>query len=408
MFLGVEVVEKKGLDILAELCILTFSQPKDTNRRIQAMSQGMILFRQLQGRLPWSVVTRSVAAEGGDYKVHRATCRSHILVLLLAMLLRHRSLREIENGLSGRLRYLKLFGVGSVDRSTLSYANRHRPAAVAEAVFATLLRQAQAAAPGHPLRFRNKLYTLDATEIRVCSTLFEWAQASPDKCGVKLHVFLDHDGALPCLVEFATMKHSELALARRRTYAPGSVLCFDRGYFDSAWLEQLTVQGVIFVTRLPEYVHYDVVQERTPCAEGVLADEIIRFNGPKASRRCHGLFRLITYYDPVADRILQFLTNQMTWSALTIGKVYKARWQIELFFKWIKQNLKIKHFYGNDENAVRWQVLIALCLYLLLALLKFQNQVDLSLRDIHRRLAQYLFDLVTLKDVLHGTYQFQT
>ena len=158
------------------------------------MSQGMILFRQLQGMLPWSVVTRSVAAEGGDYKVHRATCRSHMLVLLLAMLLSHRSLREIENGLSGRLRYLKLFGVGSVDRSTL----------------------------------------------------FEWAQASADQCGVKLHVFLDHDGAL-----------------------------------------------------------------------GVLADEIIRFNGPKASRRCHGLFRLITYYDAVADRILQFLTNQMTWSALT-------------------------------------------------------------------------------------------
>jgi putative transposase len=361
------------------------------------MGQGIILFRQVQALLPWPAVDQAVAEQDGDYKVHRATCRSQILVWLLALLLKRPSLRTIESALRKRQAYLAAFGVGSLDHNTLSYANRHRPAAVAEALFTALRAQAEAAAPGHPGRFRGKHYTLDATEIQVSATLFEWARCAPDEAGIKLHVFLDHAGGLPCLVEFATLKDSERTLARRRTYAPGSLLCFDRGYFDSAWFGQLTAQGVRFVTRLPANIRYAVVGERPVAGEGVLADQRIRLCGKIAGPRCGLTLRLITFYDAQGDRILQFLTNQMTWAAATVAAIYKARWEIERFFKWLKQNLHLTHLLGRTENAVRWQVLMALSLYLLLARLKYRHGLDLSLRELHAAIGLYLFEALTLE-----------
>lgn len=373
------------------------------------MGQGITLFEQLQARLPWRVLDEAVAEQGGDYKVHRATCRSHFLVLLTALLLGRHSLRDIERGLQGRQTYLRSFGLGSLDHNTLSHANRHRPAQVAEAMFTALLEQAQAAAPGHRGPWRGKYYTLDATEIRVSSVLFEWARCTPCKSGIKLHLFLDQNGLLPGVVEFATLRDSELKLARRRTYAAGSLLSFDQGYFDTDWFRTLTAHGVIFVTRLPPRPLYEVVSERPPDPSSpVLDDQIIRFTSPVCRKQYRGCLRLITYYDAVGDRILQFLTNQMTWEAVLIAQIYKDRWQIELFFKWLKQNLKLTHLYGRSENAVRWQVLVALCLYLLLALLKFENALSFSLRDLRGRFALYRFDRVTLTELWNQQYQFQT
>lgn len=372
------------------------------------MGQGITLFRQVQAGLPWAEFDRKVLETQGDYKVHRATCRSHFLVLLLAMLLKRQSLRDIEKGLRGRQGYLMQFGVGSLDRSTLSHASRHRPADAVEAMFRALLQRAEAAAPGHPGRYGGKHYTLDATEIRVSAKLVEWACCTPEKSGIKLHLFLDHDGLVPCLVEFATLRDSELRMARRRTYARGDLLCFDRGYFDSAWFQSLTERGVRFVSRLPEYARYTVVKERRAKGDGVLDDQLIRFSGPTTGRRCGLTLRLITYYDAKENRILRFVTNQLTWAAATIARIYKDRWQIELFFKWLKQNLKLTHLYGRSENAIRWQVLTALCLYLWLAIIRFQNQTDLSLRDLYACLSLYLFDPVMLPDLLNGHYQFQT
>ena len=373
------------------------------------MGKGTTLFAQLQALMPWAVMAQAVQAVRGDFKVHRTTCRSYFLVLLLALLRGQHSLRDIERGLSGRQRYLRAFGLGSLDRSTLSHAGQHRPAEVAEAVFSDLLRQVSAVAPRHPGRFRGKHYTLDATEIPVPSTLVRWARCAPDEAGIKLHLFLDHDGLVPCLVEFATVKDSELKLARQRSYPRGTLLCFDRGYFDSAWFKTLTDAGVIFVTRLPQCPRYAVEQAR-PVAEdsAVLFDEIIRFTSPACRRQYPGRLRLITYYDAVGNRTLQFLTNQMRWAATTLCQIYKERWQIELFFKWLKQNLRLTHFLGCTENAVRWQVLVALCLYLLLALLKFRHRLSWSLRELLGRLGQYLFDPVTLHELFAECYQFQT
>jgi hypothetical protein len=363
------------------------------------MVKGNILFGHVQARLPWAALERAVGDVQGDRKVQRATCRSHFLVLLLALLRRQHSLRDIENSLSGRQGVLARYGVGSVDRSSVSYANRHRPVVAVEAMYAELLAQAQCRAGRHRFRFRERVVTLDATEIPVSRRLFEWARCSPQEAGVKLHLFLDHSGRLPCLVEFATWRESELSLARRRAYAKGTVLCFDRGYFDSAWFADLTAHGVVFVTRLPSYVRYRVLHERPPHGDGILADQLVRFSGPTSGRHCTVPLRLITFYDAAGDRVLQFVTNQRSWSALTICHIYKDRWQIELFFKWLKQNLKLTHFYGHSESAVRWQVLVALCLYLLLTILKIEQHQAWSLRDWHRRLDQYLFDPLALSDL---------
>lgn len=373
------------------------------------MGQGITLFQQLQGRLPWRALDDAVVALGGDYKVHRATCRSHFLVLLTSLLLRRCSLRDMERGLSGRQVYLRHFGLGSIDHNTVSHANRHRPAEAVEAVFAALLRSAQGAAPVPPGPWPGRRYTLDATEIRVSSTLFEWARCTPQKSGIKLHVFLDHQGLLPVLIEFATLRESELKLARRREYLAGTLLCFDQGYFDTVWFRQLTAQGVTFVTRLPPRPQYAVVEDRpVDVGSNVLDDQTIRFISPVCRKQYRGELRLITVYDPVGDRVLQFLTNQMTWEAAVIAQIYKDRWQIELFFKWLKQNLKVTHLLGRTENAVRWQILVALCVYLLLALLKFENHLALSLRDLHGCFGLYLFDRVTMHDLWNQQYQFQT
>jgi hypothetical protein len=373
------------------------------------MGKGTTLLGQLQAQLPWVALARAVDHLGGDHKVHLATCRSHFLVMTLAMLLRQPSLRRIEGSLAGRLRYLAHFGIGSVDRSSVSYANRHRPAEAAEAMYHELLRRCQAAAVRHAFPFHHTVWTLDATVIQVSSVLYEWARCAPDESGIKLHLFLDQAGLLPVIVEFGTLRDSERAMAKRRHYRRGTVLCFDRGYFDSAWFRELTEQGVVFVTRLPANIRITVLTNRkVPPGSGVIADQLIRLSGKIAGPRCSRVLRLVTFADPQRQKTLSFLTNQLTWSALTICQVYKSRWQIELFFKWLKQTLKLSHLYGRTENAVRWQVLTALCLYLLLWHLKQRTARGWTLSELHARLDHYLFDPVTLPELLDESYQFQT
>jgi putative transposase len=373
------------------------------------MSQGITLFHQLQGLLPRHRFAAAVAAVSGDHKVHRATCWSHAQCLLLGLLLGCRSLRDLSTALRSRLTYLRQFGVGSVDRSTLSHAGIHRPGVVMNALFTALLAQVQARAPRHPFRFRGKLLSLDATVIHVSTTLFAWARSAKTDCGVKLHVHYNHAGGIPEVVELKTVRVSELHLAKQRTYAPGTVLVMDRGYFECAWLAALHRAGVVFVTRLPPHVLYRVLKRKAvPPDSGLISDEQIRFSGPISGCRCPVRLRVICYCDPVTGKELRFLTNQLQWSALTICRVYKARWQIELFFKWMKQNLKVKTFYGRSENAVHWQLMAALCLYLLLTLLKLMHNSHDRLIDIQRLLDQHLFVQTTIDDVLKYSYQFQT
>lgn len=373
------------------------------------MRQGITLFEQVQALLPRRVVTAAVAACGGDYKVHVATCWSQVLWLMLAVLTRQRSLRHIGQSLHTRLTYLRRFGIGSLDRSTLSHAGAQRPQAVAETLFHALLATCQRIAPHHPFRFDGRLYSLDATVIHVCHTLYRWAVWAPQRAGIKLHVALDHDGELPTLVDVTSARVYERTTARQWEFPEGSVLCFDRGYFDSGWFQDLVRRKIVFVTRWAYGARYRVVKERAIEPGGpVCADQEIRFAGKTSRAKFHGVLRLITYRDPNTNQTFQFVTNQRRWSAQQIADIYQARWRIELFFKWLKQQLPVLHFYGQSENAVRWQLYIALCVYLLLNWIKFRSRLEQSLTAICRRLEPHLFDRVTLENLLRGTYQFQT
>lgn len=371
------------------------------------MRKGITLFAQMQAALPRKVVDEAVAACRGDYKVHVATCWSHLLGLMLAILTRQRSLRHIERSLGTRRTYLRSFGVGSLDRSTLSHAGAHRPYQVAQALFERLLQRCSKVAPGHPFRFQRRLYSLDATVIRVCHALHRWAVWAPERAGVKLHVALDHSGPIPALIDVTSARIYERSVARHWAFPEGSVLCLDRGYFDSGWFRELCQQNIIFVTRWAYGARYRVVRERPVASTtGVQADQLIRFVGKDSRRKFHGVLRLITYRDPNRGTPFYFVTNQRQWPAQQIADIYRARWQVELFFKWLKQQLPVLHFYGQSESAVRWQLYAALCVYLLLAWLKFQHQLPHTLTEIRQGIEPHLFDAVNLLDLLKGTYQF--
>jgi hypothetical protein len=371
------------------------------------MRKGITLLKQMQALLPRQVVNEAVAACRGDYKVHVATCWSYLLCLMLAILTRQRSLRHIERSLGSRRTYLRSFDVGSLDRSTLSHAGAHRPYQVAEALFEHLFARCSKVAPGHPFRFRRKLYSLDATVIRVCHTLHRWATWAPARAGIKLHVALDHDGQLPTLIDITSARVYERTIARQWLFPKGAVLCFDRGYFDSGWFRELCQQNIVFVTRWAYGARYRVVRDRAvPPNTPVQADQDIRFTGRDSRRKFRGVLRLITYRNPNRETPFYFVTNQHQWSAQQIADIYQARWHIELFFKWLKQQLPVLHFYGQSESAVRWQLYAALCVYLVLAWLKFQHQLDHTLTEIRQRIEPHLFDIVSLPDLLNGTYQF--
>jgi len=371
------------------------------------MRKGITLFAQMQALLPRQVVKDAVAACRGDYKVQVATCWSHLLCLILAILTRQRSLRHIEQSLGTRRTYLRYFGVGSLDRSTLSHASAHRPDQVGQVLFEALLQRCSKVAPGHPFRFRGKLYSLDATVIHLCHTLHHWAVWAPKRAGIKLHVALDHDGQIPTIIDITSVRVCERTRARHWTFPEGSVLCFDRGYFDSGWFRELCQQKVIFVTRWSYGARYRVVRERPVDSNtGVQADQDIRFVGRDSHRKFRGVLRLITYRDPNRETPFYFVTNQHQWPAQQIADIYQARWHIELFFKWMKQQLPVLHFYGRSEQAVRWQLYAALCVYLLLAWLKFQYQLRHTLTEIRQGIEPHLFDVVNLLDLLKGTYQF--
>lgn len=371
------------------------------------MRKGITLFAQMQALLPRRVVNEAVAACRGDYKVQVATCWSYLLSLMLAILTRQRSLRHLERSLGTRRTYLRQFGVGSLDRSTLSHASAHRPDQVGRVLFEALLERCRTVAPHHPFRFPQRLYSLDATVIRVCHTLHRWAVWAPKRAGIKLHVALDHDGQLPTIIDMTSARVCERTQARPWRFPEGSVLCFDRGYFDSGWFRDLCQQKIVFVSRWSHGARYRVVRQRpVDSTPGVQADQDIAFIGKDSRRKFRGYLRLIIYTDPDTKKEFHFVTNQLQWPAQQIADIYQARWDIELFFKWLKQQLPVLHFYGRSVSAVRWQLYAALCVYLLLAWLKFQHQLPSTLTEIRQDIEPHLFDSVNFLDLLKGTYQF--
>lgn len=327
------------------------------------MTRFCSIFNQLLQLFPRTEFARAVRDTKAERHARGFSSWDQFVAMLFAQLGRAHSLREICGGLAsceGRLAHL---GATVPSRSTLAYANAHRPWQLYQTVFYHVLAQCQAVAGSKPFRFKNKLLSLDATVIDLCAEMFPWAVFRRTKGAVKLHFTLDHDGYLPTMLVITAGKRQEGPIARQQHFAPGTVLVFDKAYTNFTWFQALTTAGVFFVTRLKADADYGIVERRVPPQDrGILLDHVIRFRGPLTRQKYPGTLRRVVCRTPEGDR-LEFLTNHLTLGASTVARIYKERWQIELFFKALKQNLRVKTFVGTSANALHipiWTALIAL------------------------------------------------
>jgi hypothetical protein len=351
------------------------------------------MFSQLLKLFPRTEFQTLVKRTHAERHARGFTCWGQFVAMLFCQLGRAHSLREICGGLRSSEGKLKHLGIAAPSRSTLAYANEHRPWQLYRAVFQELLGRCQAQVSGRrKFRFKNKLVSLDSTVIDLCATLFDWAKFRRTKGAIKLHCLLDHDGYLPSVVVITEGKRHDVRVARTLRFEAGTVVVMDRGYVDYAWFGQLTAQEVFFVTRLKDSTVYKVVERRVVPDRGpVLRDEIIELTSWDAANKCPFRLRRVELDDPDKDDPLVFLTNHLTFGATTIAAIYKDRWKVELFFKALKQNLKIKTFVGTSANALKVQVWTALVAILLLKYLQLRSHFAWSLANLVALLRMNLF-----------------
>ena len=324
------------------------------------------------------------------------TSWGQFMAMLFCQLGRAHSLREICGGLACCEGQLKHLGVPvAPKKSTLAYANEHRPWELYQTVFEQTLLKCQELVSSQggrkKFRFKNKLYSLDATVIDLCLSAFDWAKFRRTKGAIKLHLLLDHDGCLPCYGVLSDGKTHEIRVARTLEWPPGSIVVMDRGYVDYRFLDSLEDRGVFFVTRLKDKAAFSVEAEVCAPKGNIRADQMISLPGSGRNAKALRLFRRVVVWDEAGEREIVLLTNNLKLAASTIAAIYKARWQIELFFKAIKQNLKIKTFVGTSPNAVRIQIWTALIAILLLKYLQMRSQLSWSLSNLIALLRLNLF-----------------
>lgn len=357
------------------------------------MSGFSSMFSQLLKLFPRTEFQALVKRTYAERHARGFTCWGQFVAMLFCQLGRAHSLREICGGLRSSEGKLQHLGITAPARSTLAYANEHRPWQLYRAVFEALLARCQPLAQGRrKFRFKNKLVSLDSTVIDLCATLFDWAKFRRTKGAVKLHCLLDHDGYLPSVVVITEGKRHDVWVARTLRFDAGTVVVMDRGYVDYAWFGQLTAQEVFFVTRLKDHTVYRVVERRAVPERGaVRRDEVIELTRVDAATKCPFRLRRVEVDDPEKQSTLVFLTNHLTFGATTIAAIYKDRWQVELFFKALKQNLKIKTFVGTSANALKVQVWTALIAILLLKYLQLRSRFGWSLANLVALLRMNLF-----------------
>ena len=363
------------------------------------MTRVSSIFSQILQLIPRFEFESAVRKHDAERHTRGFSSWGQFIAMLFCQLGHAKSLREICGGLAaseGKLRHLGLPAAPA--RSTLAYANEHRPWQLCQTVFDQLLAKCQTLAASQPgtrkkrkFRFKNPLLSLDASVIDLCATMFDWAKFRLTKGAVKLHLLLDHDGYLPSYAVITEGKKHEVRVARQMRFAPGTILVFDRGYTDYEWFANLIQQGVYFVTRLKENADYGVVENlAVPQGRGVRRDQVIFFY-KLAKAGIDAYFRRIEFYDEENDRVLVFLTSHMGLAAATIAAVYKERWQIELFFRALKQSLRVKTFVGTSANALKTQLWTALIAMLLVKYLQLKSSFGWSLSNLVALLRQQLF-----------------
>jgi len=368
------------------------------------MNVGKTLFAQLMDFLPWTTFARLVERYGGDRRVRTLACAEQYRAMAFAQLTFRESLRDIETCLSAQTS--KLYHMGfrePVRRSTLADANEVRDWRIYAELAQRLIAQARRlyANDSLGLDLDNTVYALDSTTIDLCLSVFPWAHFRTTKAAVKMHTLLDLRGSIPSFIHISDGKLHDVNVLDLLLPEPGAIYVMDRGYVDFARLHALHQAGAFFVTRAKSNMDarrvYSAPSDRS---NGIICDQIIALAGVQTSQHYPEHLRRIRFRDPETGKTLVFITNQRTLPAATICALYKSRWQVELFFKWIKQHLRIKRFYGTSENAVKTQIWIAVSVYVLVAIVKKRLELDASLYTLLQILSLTLFEKMPILQAL--------
>ncbi len=374
------------------------------------MNLGKTLFAQLMEFVPWTSFMRIVARYGGDSRVRSLNCTEQFRAMAFAQLTYRESLRDIETCLLAN--QSKLYGMGfrsPVKRSTLADANEGRDWRIWADLAALLIRRARKlyCNDSFGIDLDNTVYALDATTIDLCLSLFPWAPFRTAKAAVKLHTLLDLRGNIPAFIHISDGKTHEVNVLDILPIEAGAFYVMDRGYLDFSRLFALHQAGAFFVTRAKRGMDARrVYSSPTDRSTGIICDQRIALNGFYISQSYPEQLRRIRFKDPESGKTLVFLTNNTALPALTIAALYKSRWQVELFFKWIKQHLRIKRFIGNSENAVKTQIWCAVATYVLIAIVKKELQLDASLYTLLQILSVSVFEKTQLSQAFAGSGQF--
>jgi len=384
------------------------------------MVQAASIFSQLVALFSRGKFLHLVVKHRAERYSKRFSSWDHFVAMLFCQLAQAKSLREICGGLActmGKLRHLGM--KESPNKSTLSYANKHRPWEMFRDLFYETVGICKMAAPQKKkFRFKNKLLSMDSTTIALCLSLFPWADFRRTKGAVKLHLLLDHDGYFPTYAYISNGKKHDVTVARKVPLPPGSIVTMDRGYNDYKLFASWTESGIYFVTRMKENADYTIVQENLiPVTGNVLRDQLVQFKGFYAQKDCPHILRRVVVWDSENEREIVLLTNHLKFGSNTISAIYKDRWQIELFFKALKQNLKIKTFVGTTENALHIQIWTALIAMLLIKYLQFKSRFGWSLSNLvaflrwnlftYRDLWQWIDQPFTVKPVEPSPVQYR-
>lgn len=360
------------------------------------MNTGRTIFAQVMDLLPLPEFRRCVDRYRGDYKVQSFSCLDQFLCLAFAQFTYRESLRDIETCLRAHSRQLYHMGFrGGISRNNLAHANRQRDWRIYADFARLLIAQARTLYQNEPfgVELDQTVYAFDSTTIDLCLSLFPWAQFRRHKSAVKLHTLLDLRGSIPTAIYVTGGQVNDVRVLDQLVPEAGAFYLLDRGYIDYRRLYLITQALAFFVTRAESNTRYRRCGWRwVDRSTGLRSDQTIRLTGPKSSRRYPAPLRRIHYFDAEKDLRLIFLTNNFQLEALTIAQLYRARWQVELFFRWIKQHLRIRVFYGTSENAVKTQVWVAISVYVLVAILKKQLRLDLSLHKILQILSVTIFE----------------
>ncbi len=371
-----------------------------TNTGIFDMNAGKLVFSQLMDFIPWHTMRRCIDRYHGDYKVQSFRCTQQYRCMAFAQLTYREILRDIETCLRAQSGKLNHMGIQhGVSRSTLAKANQNRDWRIYSDFTQRLIDSARQLYQGHEwnLDLDATVYALDSSTIDLCLSLFPWAPFRQTKAAVKLHTLLDLQGNIPAFIHISDGKLHDVNILDQLIPESGAFYIMDRGYLDFTRLQVLNMVGSHFVLRAKKNTRYQrVYSQPVDRSTGVICDQRVRLTGTKTKDRYPELLRRIRYRDPQRDMNLVFLTNNMELAPLTIAELYKSRWQVELFFKWTKQRLRIKSFYGNSENAVKSQLWIAISVYVLCAIIRKKAQPELGLYTIMQVFSLTLFERISL------------